>query len=78
MPPTDCSISQILKGQCHEIFYSGFFHQTSLPSLFRHAYKGFQIFLDIRGVIRVCNRIDSPVYSQPVSQDSLVYSSPGS
>jgi hypothetical protein len=26
-----------LKGQCHEFFYSGFFHQTSSPSPDRHA-----------------------------------------
>ncbi len=46
-----------LKGQCHEIFYPGFFHETTSPSHDRHAWKGFQIFLSIQEVIRICNRL---------------------
>jgi hypothetical protein len=49
--------SKLLKETVSRDFYSGFFHQTSSPSPVRHAWKGFQIFSNIRGVIRVCNRL---------------------
>ncbi len=48
----------LLKGTVsRDILTLFFFHQTSSPSLVRHAWKGFQIFSNIRGVIRVCNRL---------------------
>ncbi len=68
-------------------FFTLVFHQTSSPIPGRHALKGFQMFLNIGGVIWVCNWLpvyslpgsrDSPAYSSPGSCDSPVYSSPGS
>jgi hypothetical protein len=44
-----------LKEQCHEIFHVRFFHQTPSPGPNRHAQDRFQIFLNIRGVIRIRN-----------------------
>jgi hypothetical protein len=41
-------VGRPLKGQCQEIFYSGFFYQTTSPSPVRHTQKGFQIFSNIR------------------------------
>ncbi len=40
-------------------FDSGFFHQTSSPSLVKTHLEGFRIFLNIQGVIRVCNQLPS-------------------
>jgi hypothetical protein len=43
------------KGQFHEIFISGFFHQTTSPTPNGHVQKRFRIFPNIRGVIRIRN-----------------------
>ncbi len=45
--------AQFLKEQCHKIFVSGFFHQTTSSGPNRQAQERFQIFLNIRAVIRI-------------------------
>jgi hypothetical protein len=62
-----------LKGQCHEIFNSGFFHQTTSPCPVRKDFEFFRIFKELFVFV-----IDSPVYSPLGSRDSPIYSSPGS
>jgi hypothetical protein len=40
-----------------------FFHQTTSPSPNRHAQERFWIFSNIRGVIRICNRLPGDEYT---------------
>jgi hypothetical protein len=42
---------------------SGFFHQTSSPGPYRHAQDRFRFFSNIRGVIRIRNRLPSDEYT---------------
>jgi hypothetical protein len=42
----------LLKGQCHEIFASGFFHESPSPKLLIITLGSFRIFSKIRGDIR--------------------------
>jgi hypothetical protein len=43
----------VLKGQCHEFFASGFFHEPSSPKHQKNNIRGmFRIFSKIRGDIR--------------------------
>jgi hypothetical protein len=44
--------SLLLKGQCHEIVASGFFHESSSPKPLKIALGSFQIFSKILGDIR--------------------------
>jgi hypothetical protein len=53
----------ILKEQCHEIFHLQFFHQTTSPGPKGHAQKRFRIFPNIRGIIRIRNRVPSDEYT---------------
>jgi hypothetical protein len=38
-------------------FATGFFHQTISPGPNRHVQEQFRIYSNIRGVIRICNRL---------------------
>ncbi len=68
--------SPILKGECLEIFYSGFFiKQLFLVPLDMHR-KYFELFGIFEALIVFV--IDFSVYSPPWSRDSPVYSSLGS
>jgi hypothetical protein len=42
---------------------SGFFRQTPSPGPNRHAQDGFRIFSNIRGVIRIRNRLPGDEYT---------------
>jgi hypothetical protein len=42
-----------IKGTVSRDFLLWFFHQATFPGLVRHAYKGFRIFSNIRGVNRI-------------------------
>ncbi len=44
--------SYLLKGQCHEIFASGLFHESPSPKALKITIGSFQIFPTIRGDIR--------------------------
>ncbi len=44
-----------LKRWCHRIFWLWFFHLTTFSSSVRHAFKGFQICLNIQRVFHICN-----------------------
>jgi hypothetical protein len=43
----------IKKGQCREIFYSYFLHQTTYPNPVGHALKGFRFFSNCRGALHI-------------------------
>ncbi len=51
------SLKYDLKEQCHEIFRVRFFLKTTSPGPNRHAQEWFRIFSNIRGVIRILNRL---------------------
>ncbi len=55
----------ILKGQCHEIFHFSpvSVHQTTSPCD-RQVQKRFQIFLNIRWVIHICNLLSCDEYTR--------------
>ncbi len=42
----------VLKGQCHEILTTGFFHESVSPKPLRIPFRPFRIFSKIRGYIR--------------------------
>jgi hypothetical protein len=69
-----CSLcNSILKGRCHEIFYSGFFirHLLLVPlDTPRKELEFVRIFEELFEFV-----IDSPMYSLQGSLDSSVYSS---
>jgi hypothetical protein len=46
------TVTSSLKGQCHEIFASGFFHESPSPNPLIITVGSFRIFSKIRGDIR--------------------------
>ncbi len=53
-----------LNEQCHEIFRGRFFfYQTTSPGSSRQAQERFRIFTNIRGVIRIRNRLPGDEYT---------------
>jgi hypothetical protein len=56
-------ISVSLKEQCHEISRVRFFRQTTSPGPNRHAQEPFRMFSNIRGVIRIRNRLTGDEYT---------------
>jgi hypothetical protein len=65
-----------LKGQCHEIFTSGFFLQTVPPGPSRHAQQRFRFFSIIRRYIRLFHCFAGVKHALMVSLTPLSNSSP--
>ncbi len=60
---TTQTLQKTYRNSVTRFFVSGFLHQTPSPSPNRHAQDRFQIFSNIRRVIRIRNRLPGDEYT---------------